>query len=152
MQLDPNKDGNGFNVVVPGFSSGENGALTELFGGRGAVLAEEVFHATQYLKGDVEAVKRNGIFGLKAAKGTTTTLIEADAKIFTSNSGMARLTSNSYVSGYTIPTMAGLIKKENGNRRNVGLILLQGASRIVNSTHGDKSPITINYRKSYSPF
>ena len=145
-------DGNQFNVVVPDYS-GEKGKLLNLLGGRGALLAEETFHATQYLNGDVEKVKnRDGTFGLSVASNTTNILVEADAKIFTANSGMAKLKSSSYLNGYTIPTMAGLIKKHGNDRAAVGILLLNGTTETVNSTFGNSSPARITYPPSYSPY
>jgi RHS repeat-associated protein len=145
------KDGSQFNVVVPDFTSGEKAKLLDLFGGRGAVLAEEVFHATQYLNGGVEKVEsRDGTFSLKAASTTTTILLEADAKIFATNSGMANLNTSSYISGYTIPTMSGLIKKAKGNRQKVGRLLIYGTTKIVTPTFGGGGTKSIKYKPSYS--
>ena len=147
------KDGSQFNIVVPNYTSGKKSRSLDLFGGRGAVLAEEVYHAIQYLNGDVEKVKnRDGTFKLKAASTTTSILLEADAKIFAANSGMANLSTSSVASGYTIPTMAGLIKKSSGNRKEVARLLIHGTTKIVTPTFGGGRTKSIDYNPSYSVY
>ncbi len=142
-------DGSQFNIVVPNFISGDKGKLTDLNGGRGSVLAEEVFHATQYLDGNLQKIQNiGGGFGLKAVNNTTRIMLEVEAKIFVANSGMANLSTSNYLSGYTVPTWMGLIKKENGNGQAVGHLLINGATRTVYPTFGGGSPTTVLYHPS----
>jgi RHS repeat-associated protein len=150
-EFNSSDDGNSFNIVVPDFSSGEKAKLTDIFGGRGAVLAEEVFHATQYLGGELGKVKgENGKFGLKVNSNTTMILVEADAKIYASGSGMGYSSTTSYVEDYNVPTMTGLIYGMNGDRQAVGRLLIHGTMRNIDPVFGSGGSRTVKYPASYS--
>jgi len=146
-------DGSQFNIIVPNFSGGEKGALMDLMGGRGAVLAEEVFHANQYLTGDISKIKQKGSFALKSSNpGNTNLWLEVDAKMFAASSGMANLSSSTYMPGFSIPTMAGLVNRRGNDRIEVGRLLVLGTREIVSSTSTPGLQRTVVYPKSYNAF
>lgn len=145
------EDGSHFNIVTPDYSRGEKSRQTDLMGGRAAVLGEETMHATQLLKGDVLSSKRNGKYGLSVNSSTNKVLVEADAKLWVANSGMAKLTTSTQIEGYTFPSMMGLFKTA-GNQKEVARILLIG-TQVTRSPDLSSSPLrTLTYHPSYSPF
>lgn len=153
LKKDPNQlgefnispDGSMLNIIVPNSGS----PLLELFGGRGAVLAEEVYHANQYLNGDITKTKSSSGFGLKPNVGFSTMLIEYEAKLFAANSGMAELRSNNHIPGYSIQTFSGLIKSAKSKEEAVR-ILMFGTTKTVFPSLGSGPPTTITYGASYS--
>lgn len=143
-----------FNIVVPDFSSGGKSEANEVAGGRGAILAEETFHATQFENGELTvARKRDGTLGLAPAQGIFSIPLEIDAKIFVANSGMAKLNTIRLIEGYSVPTMMGIIKSMNGDRESIGRFLMNGTTKTVfPTTGGTASPRVIHYSPSYSEF
>lgn len=130
-----------FDVIIPNFTEGQKGVDQEMFGGRGAVLYEETFHAYQF--------NREGGTVKLAAIG-----YEVEAKIFASDSKAVKLSMN--YEGLNIRTWSGLIrdtyrKKQTIDERKleVGKILLEGVTReYENISTGVKKKV--NYPKSYN--
>lgn len=145
--------GSHFNIVAPSFSSnGDKGPLSIIAGGRAAILAEETKHATQYLEGDLMlATGVRGLVGLKPREGMDRIQVEAEAKIWVANSGMARLSTDKYREGYRIPTYMGVIRAANSTQ-SVRRILLTGHQILKGPEFGSGKVSTFNYPPTYSPF
>ena len=140
-------DGHNFNIIVPNHSSGEKSELIKLYGGRGGLLAEETFHATQLINGDVIAK------GAGFATGKSTAIAaEIDAKIFAASSGMGFNITTNYM-GYVdfgVITQLGLISKTNGNRSTIYDILTKPHTSNARNAHTQQWK-TIIHLPSYNP-
>ncbi len=146
-QVTSEGDGHNFNIIVPDHKSGsKKGELQELMGGRGNLLAEETFHGTQIANGDIKAKGKGFV------KGTSTVIAaEVDAKIFAAGSGMSKLSSSKILPGYSVPTMAGIIKDAKGDRMQVLRIITKGTTKQAHSNNGSGTS-TITYPGTYRLF
>ena len=143
---------NHYNIIVPYYSSEEeNGSRLDLFGGRGALLAEETYHAFQVNSGTLKRTSAGWVY----KGGVALQNAEAVAKIWVAfNSGMAHFKmakpySVSPTAEYVL-THIGMVRDIAGKDRNiskVGLFLLLGGSDDVPSTV--RGSVNIKYPPSY---
>ena len=129
----------------------QNQSRLDLYGGRGALLAEETYHAFQVNSGDLERTTNGWVYGDGALQRA-----EAAAKIWVVfNSGMAHLEMAKpevyHPAAKYILTQMGMVKDLAGRDRdigNVGLFLFKGGVNTVPSKFAGKS-IDIIYPPSY---
>ncbi|MCG8328387.1 MAG: hypothetical protein MI974_11910 [Chitinophagales bacterium] len=141
-QVTPEGNGNNFNVVVPDHSGTSKSDNQKLFGGRGAILAEETYHAYQISEGFI----KTGSGGKGFVKGTgTIAAAEVDAKIWAA----ARPMTNGSVTmeGASVPTIAGIIHQQRGDRTKVLNFITKGTVRAIQNLTGGE--IKVTYPPSY---
>lgn len=134
-------DGQHFRIIVPDHSNILKSENQGVFSGRGAILAEESYHAYQITKGEVIAGKGKGF-----TKGTLSIMrVEVDAKIWAANRPMTKKTTT--INGVTIPSIASLIRHQRGNKIGVLKVISQGVSKTIYRL--ERGRVTLNYPPSY---
>lgn len=114
-------------IIVPEYApSTEKGKLQSIMGGRSNLLAEETFHAVQISKGEIIPEKNGFIRGSK-----TLIAAEVEAKIFAANSAMSKLSSSIFKPGYTVPTIAKLIRGMDVNKLKVLQVIVNGGIGVA---------------------
>ncbi|MBN8683593.1 MAG: hypothetical protein J0L99_13175 [Chitinophagales bacterium] len=160
-EINSEKDGSAINIVVPSWvgTGAPQEESSKLLGGRTFALFEEVFHASQYLNGElVKSKDGSGNYAINVKPGGSLALIEADAKIFAADRvGNLTMPWNMGGCDYDIETWAGLIRStsENSNRRQVvANMLVNGETRqyLYTGTSGNCLPLTQHYPPPYSPY
>ena len=112
-QFNIKDDGSAFNIVINGDA---DPSLLSQAGGVGAILAEEVAHAEQYLDDRLSVIENGGVHNLSSENANGTIGLEVDAKMFAANSGMANMTDSKSMPGYVIPTIMSAIKSAGQDR------------------------------------
>lgn len=141
--VSPTEDGT-INIIVPSYGQDtEKGRLQSIMGGRSNLLAEETFHAVQILKGEIIPEKDGFIRG-----SSSIIAAEVNAKIFAAHSGMSRLRSSNFKPGYSVPTIAKLIRDTNVDKLSVLHIIARGGTGIA-SRIDVTGTVVVTYPPSY---
>lgn len=130
-EITAGNDGKTINVVVPDWSGTTREESQRRNGGRSFALFEEVFHAKQFLDGDITNVQSGNTYSLSISSKTTSALVEADAKIFAADNApiISTFNVNWSNSNYDVSTWANLIrgtKNEPDRRKAVAQMLVLG--------------------------
>ncbi len=140
-------DGSQFLIVIPDHTSGPQKELLDLFGGRGVLAGEEIFHAYQLLQGKLIVIEEDEKSILSVSDKCTMVELEVDAKLFAVNN---RLGQNSFKKkGFYVKTIAGLIRRLKGNKAAIARLLTQPTQYKYQNRNGS---IKVNYPASYMPW
>ncbi len=132
----------GFDVVIPDHSGTDKSDKQAQFGGRGSILGEETYHASQVANGEVIAGNNGGFL-----TGTNTVAgAEIDAKIWTAERKFTKMSFNHQDN--SIPSIPKMIKNLGGDRLQVFNFITQGATKKIHIPN--KSPVTVIYSPSYT--
>jgi len=146
----------GLNIIIPDWSGTPKASAQEENGGLSYALFEEVFHAKQYLEGDLVKFSDNNGFGLKTKTGLGLGMIEANAKIWAADRvGIETYKKIIGTDTYDIYTWAGLIRSTNGEANRpvvVANMLINGVTKSYNSGQIGGNPREVTYKTPYSKF
>lgn len=151
LEVIAGNDGKTINVVVPDWSGTTREESQRRNGGRSFALFEVVFHAKQFLDGDITSVQSGNTYSLSISSKTTSALVEADAKIFAADNAhiISTFNVNWSNSNYDVSTWANLTrgtKNELDRRKDVAQMLVLGTVKSyppkgnLNAQHLDYPP------------